>query len=758
MSQTRPAGRRPLAAVALAALLALPLPFLAPAAAQTTATLSPATITWDQFGVPHIQAETLESAVRALGYAQMEAHAELMLTNIARARGRAAEYIGPGQNGVNVQSDRFARAVGIPARAAQWLRDGSARQNAILDAFARGANEYAQGAGGATISPLLRQVLPITPADLHALTLYSIHYTFLTENADVPGQLAAWQAGQSAALGSQGGEGAGSNAFALAPTRTQSRNAILMGNPHLPFGSAIPIQGLELYQWFEAHLRFGETNAYGATFIGAPFIGIGFNRDLGWTHTNNTIDNADLYEVQLTPGGGYLFDGAVRPLEDVRVEMLRVRQPDGTVTEEQLTFASTVHGPLVGQRADGKALALRVAGLAEEGIVEQYWDMMLAGNLEQFQAAQRRLQMPFFNVMYADRFGEIFYLFGGRQPRRPYGTTDDWDGIIDGGTSATLWTDTLSFEELPQVNDPPAGVLHNCNDPPWTSTFPQVIRAEQYPAWVSPVEMFPRAQHCALALQSQRRFTADEVRRAKMSGRMLLADRVLGDLTKAGYTSTDPAARRGARVLQTWDRETRADSRGAVLFQRWFDLFVDDPAAPQGTWRGYPAFDVPWDPAKPLTTPRGLLDEGRAGQALAKAVRELEAQYGTPYVAWGQVNRGMLFGRSPEFFPTGPLADIAGNGGPGDLGTLRVAIYSPLGDGRSFFVGGDSYVQVVEFTPTGPRARTALTYGNSSRPGSPDITDQLRLFERRELRKVAFTPEEVAAAGVRTVTLPGAGS
>ncbi|WP_404326149.1 penicillin acylase family protein [Aerophototrophica crusticola] len=61
---------------------------------------------------------------------------------------------------------------------------------------------------------------------------------------------------------------------------------------------------------------------------------------------------------------------------------------------------------------------------------------------------------------------------------------------------------------------------------------------------------------------------------------------------------------------------------------------------------------------------------------------------------------------------------------------------------------------MVEFAPTGPKARTALTYGNSSRPGSPDITDQLRLYERRELRKVAFTPEEVAAAGVRTVQLP----
>jgi acyl-homoserine-lactone acylase len=43
-------------------------------------------------------------------------------------------------------------------------------------------------------------------------------------------------------------------------------------------------------------------------------------------------------------------------------------------------------------------------------------------------------------------------------------------------------------------------------------------------------------------------------------------------------------------------------------------------------------------------------------------------------------------------------------------------------------------VQVVEFTPAGARAGVLLTYGNSSRPGSPHIADQLPTFERKALR------------------------
>ena len=54
----------------------------------------------------------------------------------------------------------------------------------------------------------------------------------------------------------------------------------------------------QVYQWFEANLVVGhpkhpQLNAEGVSFPGAAFIGIGYSDDVGWTHTNNTIKNAD---------------------------------------------------------------------------------------------------------------------------------------------------------------------------------------------------------------------------------------------------------------------------------------------------------------------------------------------------------------------------------------------------------------------------------------------------------------------------------
>jgi acyl-homoserine-lactone acylase len=60
-------------------------------------------------------------------------------------------------------------------------------------------------------------------------------------------------------------------------------------------------------------------------------------------------------------------------------------------------------------------------------------------------------------------------------------------------------------------------------------------------------------------------------------------------------------------------------------------------------------------------------------------------------------------------------------------------------------VNGDTYVQVVEFTPDGAKALALLSYGNASRPGSRHITDQLPFFQAKQLRPVYRTRDEVQA-------------
>src|SRR4030095_12165336 len=98
------------------------------------------------------------------------------------------------------------------------------------------------------------------------------------------------------------------------------------------------------------------------------------------THTVNTQDGADLYELFVVDGG-YRFDGSTRQF-DVEEQSIAVKDAPA----EKLVIKRSIHGPVIAEK-QGKALALRVAGLDQPDMIEQYWRMMKARNLKEFEAA-----------------------------------------------------------------------------------------------------------------------------------------------------------------------------------------------------------------------------------------------------------------------------------------------------------------------------------------------------------------------------------
>lgn len=743
-------------------------------------------IRWDTFGVPHIFGPDVLTVERGLGYAQMEAHAETILNNVARYRGRSAEYFGPGDSNANIVNDTNVRTYGIPARAAQWLAQGDKvttpdglTQSQLLAAFCAGANEYAQVHAN-TIDPLLRTILPLVPTDVLDGEQYTIWFTFITNTDNIgganpysPGLLESlWQSGGIAAANAAARNmtPTGSNGWALAPSKSTSGNAILMGNPHLPWGNNQPAGGLGIYQWFEVNLVVGNPSAptldaSGVTFAGGPFIGIGFNDYLGWTHTNDTIQAANLYQLNLdATGARYAYAGAMLPLS-VRGDSFKVKQPDGSLLTQAITIKSSLHGPVIATSADGRtALALRVAGLDQPSLVTQYWSMIEAQNLSAFTAADSMLQMPFFNVIYADRGGNIMYKFGGRQPVRQGGVWGDYAGILDGGSPSQLWTNTFTWAQLPGAVNPTGGFVANSNNPPWTSAFPvpSTLKHANYPAYVAPDFMDLRPQHGTTFLQSQATFTADEVLVGKMSTHMELADRVLPDLLAAANASGNQQAQLAAALLSGWDRTADQDSIGGPLFEEWWNLVVADVSAgklPADTtdnfYSPHPQFRVPWNPARPLTTPVGLANAAALVPYLVTAANTLQTEFaseGGMNVNWGDAHRSLLVSRDGQ---TQAIAGLVANdrqsGADDDFGPIRVTNPFYLSSlGEYITIGGDGWVQLVEFTPTGADARVLLDYGNSSRPNSTHIGDQLPFFDAKTLRPALRTLSAIQAATVST--------
>lgn len=656
-------------------------------------------ILWDQWGVPHIYAQSEADLAYAFGWAQTHSHGNLMLHLYAEARGCAAEYFGE----EFVAQDRTVRTYGIPDLAAQWYEQQSERHRELLDQFAAGVNDYAAQHPN-TVDPEVAAVLPINGTDLLAHTLRSIYFTFVSNTGHLTEQ---WLK-------------PGSNGWIINSTVSASGNPILLGNPHLPWS--------DMYLFYEFHFGAPAANEfYGTTLVGLPAPMLGFNHHMGWTLTVNTYDGSDLYDLVLSEDGeGYLFDGETRPFE-TREQMLKVKQPDGTLRQEVFTVRRSVHGPVVAEK-DDSALALRVAGLERPGMLEQWWDMSKATSLETFEEALRRLQFPMSNVLYADGSDNILLLFNGLIPVRSQGDWHFWRGIVPGNTSDTLWREYHAYDDLPRVANPSSGWLGSSNEPPWYMTIPYPLDPTDFPPYFSPPEADPwdfRWQYARRLLAEQPTLTFDDLLAAKFSSHSELADRVLDDLIAAARGSSDKQVQQAAVVLAEWDRAYTASSRGALLFSHWVRAYKQLTEQP---------FAEPWsNDAPPLTVPRGLGDTEAAIAALSQAFDETVEQAGTPDAAWGEVIR-MVVGEH----------DLPASGGSGEE-TVRVLEAVTFPDGSSRVVYGDTFIFAVEFAEP-LRALALLLYGNATQPGSPHIGDQLEHYARDEMRPALLTREEIEAS------------
>jgi len=725
----RPTKLSLIVGAAIAAACAVPTsraPMSTPAPA---ARFVPASELWRQVevirtshGVPHIRAETLRAAGYALAWVQCEDYGTRTPLRLAGARGLASTFAGRGSLDADFESLRGrARAIQTYHLLDQETRD-------LYDGFAAGVNRYIQ---------LNAADFPTgMPADFSGYDVASLHIgdgptparirRFVASLSRDAAGVASGARSQDLGATAESAESAldsedGSNAWALAPSRTTSRKAILLRNPHLAWTAG----------YYEAHLTVpGIVDFYGDFRIGGP-LGVvgGFNKDLGWATTNsNSGDLTEIYALALDPArpDHYRLDGASLPLAR-ETRSVNYRTDAGLAVETREVW-STPLGPVVHRTTDTVYVA-RTAGDLEFRAGEQFLRMMRATSLAEWQEAMRIRALVTSNYTYADRAGNIFYLWNAALPLLPHPA---------GGDAATparemrdLWTRYIPFESLPRFLNPKGGYIHNENDSPhFTNVHERINTANVYPN-IEPPMLRLRSQHAIELVGRKGRLSLEDVIRLKHSYRMLLADRVKGDLLRA-VQAVKPTGEVAAALalMRRWDNTAAPESRGAALFDVWWGRYA------QGR-RPAEQFAVVWNAEHPLETPRGLADPAHAAESFAWAVGETARRYGRLDVAWGEVHRVRR-----------GTVDVPVGGCPGALGCFRVLGFArDDADGKLVANTGDGWVLAVEFGDV-PRAYSVLAYGQSPDPRSAWHADQAAMFARGELKKVAFTARDVDAQAV----------
>jgi acyl-homoserine-lactone acylase len=659
------------------------------------------------YGVPHIKAQNLAAAAYALAYVQSEDYGARVALGLLRERGEMGKYFGRD----SMETDFLARL--IYRRAIEVYPRIERETREVYEGFAAGVNRY----------------IELHPAEFPAGFAPRFNgYDVAAKDVEMANPAAARrflariQAAPPAAAVPGGEDPAeeGSNAWAFAPSRTKSGKAILLRNPHLAYDAG----------YYEAQMTVpGVVEFYGDFRIGGPFDVIGgFNRDLGWATTNNYPLVRAIYalDVDSTRVDHYLFQGASLPLERMSVTVEWKNGP-GMATETREMWRTPL-GPVI-WRGNGKVYVLRTANDGDFRGGEQFLRMMQAHSLDEWKSAMRMRARTSSNFTYADRKGNIFYVWNAALPEYPGTPAGDSVALPARGTG-DVWTRYVPWDSLPQLLNPKGGYLQNENDPPYFANMHQVLDWKVLPDYFPRPRLRLRSQMAITLIDTRQKLSLEDVIKLKYSYRMLLADRVRDDLV-AAVKATNPTGDVAAAidVIARWDKTAAPESRGGTLFEIWWRRYVEGSDADS-------MFAEPWTPDSAMTTPRGLKDPARAAQAFASAVAEMEKRYGSADVAWGDVHR-LRIGK----------VDVPLGGCMGDLGCFRVIWYKDDPDGKREAVGGDGWILAMEFGDP-VRAYSVLAYGESDRNDSAHHDDQAEMFARGELKPVVWLDKDVDAATV----------
>ena len=737
----------------------------------------------DEWGIPHVWAESLHDAFAGQGYVHAADRFWQMDASRRQMQGRWAEWAGP----AGLEADKLARRLRVSAAC---IRDYAAlgpAARAMVDAYAAGVNAWL-ATHPAPAEYRLLDAAPEPWEGWHCIAamrqrgylmgsvwfkLWRAAAVGVVGDRDIaklryddggadrlcipPGADASrWIARLAdlrepitalgllpAAAETQGG----SNNWAVAPGRTTTGRPLLAGDPHRAF----ELPGM----YAQLHLRCDEFDAIGLTVPGVPaFPHFGHNGSVAWCVTHAFADIHDLYVEHFDPADPARYRHRGDWLTaTTATEQISVRGAG----PETIGITETIHGPVVaGDPARGAALTLKsVQFFDTDRSFDCLLPMLTAASVDDLFLAVRGWGLIDHNLVAADTAGHIGHLVRAVIPRRP--AINGWLPV-PGWTGEHEWDGVIPPEQMPRVDDPARGFIVTANnriaaDGPGTGDY---LSTDTHPPYRA-----RRIEELLTALVPASPADMAAIHRDDLSVPALQFRAALADVTPP---SQQAAAIRD--LLLAWDGRMAPGSVAAAWYTRlrWAIAAIVGERSGLAAASAITPLQLPgrtsavsqlwWVLPALLRAGDVTLTGGRAWpELLADALAVVAAE---PPAPWQQLHRAAL---------THPLSPLHAAAAP-EL--------SPPGAG----IGGDN--ETVWATGCRAESGTAAVYGAIARyvfdvgnwdnsqwivlagasgdPASRHYTDQHDAWSRCELIPMRYDWDTITTTGSPPVTLhPDAG-
>ncbi len=653
----------------------------------------------DSFGVPHIFAKTDAEVAYGLAWATAEDDFKTIQWMMLAAKNMMGRY--EGVEGAKIDyANYLLRARDIVKQ--EYYKSLSEPFRKLISAYTTALNDYAKKHPEEV---LVKKAFPVTEEDM--LTGYVLSFCLMS---GVTGVLEDILSGK-AATGEVRNGGIGSNTFAFNSPKTKDGKTYLAINSHQPLEGPL--------SWYEVHLNSEEGwNIIGGTFHGGVSVFHGTNQYLGWAHTINDLDLIDTYELQMhrKKKNQYWLDDRWERLQVNRVWLkvkafpklkMKLAVPKKAYWSKYGATMKTKHG----------VYSVRMAANRDIRSAEQWYWMNKTTNFSEFYKAMQMNALIRMTTVYADRYDTIFAISTGRLPLR--NPKYNWQGVLPGNTSETLWDDTYHpLEDLPQILNPNCGYVFNVNNSAYQVTCKEEnLNPDNYDPTMgygkNPTNRSERFYDLMenypdkIDYNDFKAIKFDKGFPDSLIGYFNINLNLFYELKPDDY----PDIEKEINLIQKCPRNASIDNCMGIYIHSFWKIFEKK------------------DKLKNEEKADKAFMKNFFAQCIREAKEEMLELYASTDMALGDVQRHVRGN-----------VDLPVDGAPD---AIKASYGFQKHKGRFRITVGESYIQLVQFDENGPVIESINAYGASAKPESPHYTDQMEMYLNEQLKPMTFDKEAI---------------
>ncbi|CAD0003561.1 penicillin acylase family protein [Flavobacterium salmonis] len=743
---------------------------------------------FDDFGIPHIYADSEKDAMTALGY--VHAQDRLWQMELLRriAPGRLSEIFGA----VALKNDMFFSGIGIEEASAKAIAklDKDSPGYQLTLAYLDGINQYLEEG----VTPIEFTLIGVKKEKFTIKDVYNIFgymsFSFaIAQKTDplltdirnkygmqylkdlgIEGEFNTTQIKSSkeieayteiaksvAALLDKSPipPFVGSNSWIAGPNKTKNGKVIFANDPHIGFSQPAT--------WYEAHIITPNHELYGCYLAGTPFPLLAHNRDYAYGLTMFENDDIDFYQEKDKPGDSSQYQTPTGFANyESRTKTISVKDTSDVV----LTVKSSRHGPIMNnllERLKNKNPVAMSWIYTQQPIriLDAVYGLSHAKSKSDFKKAVQLVAAPGLNVMYGDAKGNVAWWATGTLYKHNKGVNSFF--ILDGTSGKDDIAEYLDFSKNPSAENPKWGYVYSANNQP------EAIDGYLYPGYYLPED---RAKRISTLMDKKSNWDKEEISKMIYDNRSDVAVEVTRNLiSNIDFNSISSKEKEAVNVLKSWKGTTNLEDLGPTIYNKWIYLYLKNTFEDEMGVDNFNLFlgisvgkqviahqiknenSVWWDNIKTNKVKETRKDI--ISKSFHETIASLQKQLGNTITdwKWGEVHTvehehplgkvALLRG----LFNVGPFA------APGSNEVINNQFFGFNDEGKYYVKGGPSTRRVIDFSDI-ENSWSILPTGQSGNPFSKHYSDQAEMFNSGKFRKMKLNKEEIVKTSTKLILKP----